>query len=166
MQLTTSLDTGLPGLETPETIPGEFDGEPWRRVLLIDDEPYQAERTISALTDLQNPFYIEWVTSIRDASIALEQQAAEIILLNLTLTGDTWQGAIKRLKAVCPHALLIALSDTQEPITIQAIMQQGMHDVLCKQHVDGYWLSRTMECAIRRKAATMPWRSEQVAEGP
>jgi DNA-binding NarL/FixJ family response regulator len=161
MELTTSSDNGPPRLASPENISDQFDGEPQRRVLLIEDDPFQAERAISALAELPEPFHVDWVTSLRDAEMVLDLRGAEIILLDLTLAGDTWQGAIKRLKAASPHALLVALSDTPDPMAMQAIMQQGMHDVLCKQHVDGYWISRTLESAIRRKAAMMSWRAEQ-----
>ncbi|WP_089796706.1 EAL domain-containing protein [Halomonas korlensis] len=123
-----------------------------RHVLLIEDEPQQARQVMAALVSPLGRFRLEWRQSLGDAEAALSQDIPDIILLDLTLPDTFWAHALDRLVAAAPHAIIIGLSDPQDPPIQHEVMQRGIHDFLFKCHLDGYWLPRALETALGHKA--------------
>ncbi|MBS9404817.1 EAL domain-containing protein [Halomonas sp. TRM85114] len=122
------------------------------QVLLIEDEPQQARHVISALASPLGRFRLVWRQALDDAEAALHQHAPDIILLDLTLPDTFWAHALDRLVTAVPHAMIIGLSDTQDPPIQHEIMQRGMHDVFFKCHLDGYWLPRVLKAPFSHQA--------------
>ena len=133
--------------------------DPQTTILLVEDDPADARRIQDALAGTgdnstgENTFHVEWVARLDDALERLNRESIETILLDLTLPDGKGLEAFDRVFEAAPNALILVLcAERDEEIARQAV-QHGAYDYFVKDHVDAYWLSRTLRYVIRGKAA-------------
>ena len=125
---------------------------PVRTVLLIENDLEQT-RIIRAMFDDQgsHSFKLTRVECLADAEKYLAGHPVDIVLLDLGSSAPEGLEAVRRTRAVAPHASIVLLSSLDdEPKAIQAI-QEGAQDYLIKGQIETHKLMRALGNAFERK---------------
>ncbi len=125
---------------------------PDKTVLLIENDLEQT-RIIREMFDDQDShsFALTQAECLADAETYLAGNPADIVLLDLGLSGPGGLEAARRARAVAPHASIVLLSSLDdEPNAIQAI-HEGAQDYLIKGQIDPHRLMRALGNAVERK---------------
>ena len=127
--------------------------KPDKAVLLIENDPEQT-RIIRAMLDDRGPysFALTHVASLADGETYLARHPVDIVLLDLGLSGQEGPEAVRRARAVAPHASIVLLSSLDdEPKAIQAVYE-GAQDYLIKRQIEPHTLMQALSNAVGRKA--------------
>ena len=131
-------------------------------VLLIQDDPSDAEAVQAALTDSSDGrFQVEW---IRRCSEGLERLAGEdkldrppaeriaAVLVDLSLSDCHGIETFDRLFNVAPQIPILVLSATEDEDIARLAVQHGAQDYLLKARLDSYLLPKALGSMIERAA--------------
>jgi len=125
---------------------------PDKTVLLIENDLEQT-RIIREMFDDQgsHSFALTQVVCLADAETYLAEHPIDIVMLDLGLTDPEGLEAVRRVRAVAPHASVVLLSSlVDEPKAIQAI-HEGAQDYLIKGQIEPHKLMRALGNAVERK---------------
>ncbi len=112
-------------------------------VLLVKDDPAEAELILEALDGPAGGIRIEWVTRLADALDRLRRGDIEVVLLDPTLSDGPSREAFDRVSEAAPHALIMALNAAGD--------------------ADACWLPRALRYVTDRKATDRVLRAAEEA---
>ena len=122
------------------------------KVLLIENQPSDAELARQLLLKGPHPCDVEWVETLGLGLERLKKGGIDVILLDLGLSDSQGLDSVRRMQAQAPRVPVVVLTGSyeQELLAVEAL-QEGAQDYLMKDGLDGKLLSRSIRYAIERK---------------
>ncbi|MCA9188918.1 MAG: hybrid sensor histidine kinase/response regulator [Pirellulaceae bacterium] len=121
------------------------------RILLIEDNPGDAELVRKALSDCTTLHELQWVTRLRDAIDNDTLNRFNVILADLSLPDSSGLDTVKKLRSVYHDFPIIVLTSlANDSVAIEAI-KEGAQDYLVKDQVDSDRLERSVRYAVQRQ---------------
>jgi two-component system sensor histidine kinase/response regulator len=121
------------------------------RVLLVEDNPDDADVLSELIAEIgAREFSLLHVESLRQALPHLENNAVDLVLLDLSLPDCHGRETVTRALAHAPNIPIIVLTGLDDERLGMDAVQAGAQDYLVKSHVDGRLLTRCMRYAIER----------------
>jgi diguanylate cyclase (GGDEF)-like protein/PAS domain S-box-containing protein len=128
-------------------------------ILLIQDDPVNAERVRDALSNSADSFQLDWVRRCSeglDRLVTQETQGADwgiaAILVDLALPDHQGIEAFDRLFRAAPHIPILVLSALQHEEIAKLAVQHGAQDYLLMSRVDSYLLPKSLGSMFERAA--------------
>jgi DNA-binding response OmpR family regulator len=120
-------------------------------VLLVEDNPDDAELVRDALSGTSTTSYdVGHVQSLAEAMDKLENDGADVILLDLALPDSEGLQTVTRMVEQAPGTPVIILTGyDDDAVSIKAV-QMGAQDYLVKNKVDTDLISRSIRYALER----------------
>ena len=124
------------------------------RILLVEDNPGDARLVEILLSEVDAPrFAITHAERLGEALQWLEEQAFDVILLDLSLPDSSGLETVSRTRAAVPRTPMVVLSGRDdEEIALQAL-KGGAEDYLVKGRGSGDTIARVIRYSIERKNA-------------
>ena len=123
------------------------------RVLLVEDNPDNALLTRSHLAGPRSPWVVEHADTLQGALSFLEEQAADVILLDLQLPDARGLEAVNRLCAAFPSMPVVVMTSHHDEAMGVVALQKGAQDYLVKTQMDKNGLDRSLRYAMERVRA-------------
>jgi hypothetical protein len=121
------------------------------RVLLIEDNPGDAELMRRALAASNSPFKVFTVDSLADGLDAVHDEAFDVVLTDLSLPDSQGLDTVRQLQRHARHLPMIVLTSlSSNEVALQAL-DAGAQDYLVKDHVNAETLGRSIRYAIQRR---------------
>jgi len=122
------------------------------KVLQVEDNLADARLVREQLMDIAaSDFEYYHVENLRDTFLALQQQAFDVMLLDLSLPDSQGLSAINHILSLAPQLPIVVLSSLDDPeLEVQAV-KLGAQDYLVKGQGAGKLLKRSLLYAIERK---------------
>ena len=122
-------------------------------VLLISDDAADASLIRNALAAAtENEWRLERVGRLCDGVSRLAKPGIAAVLLDLFLPDSQGVETFETLFAVAPLVPTLILTTRENETVAAQATQRGAQDHLLKEHLDDYWLPRTLRGVIERKA--------------
>jgi signal transduction histidine kinase len=120
-------------------------------VLLIEDNPGDADlvrlRLVEGKTDVQ----VNWVSRLSEAIACLDADSPSLVLLDLNLPDSHGAETFRRVMQKAPNVPVVILSgQDDEELAIKAL-HQGVQDYLVKGEITSKYLQRTLRYAVERQ---------------
>ena len=124
------------------------------KVLLVEDNRGDARLLREALAESTGVcFELAHVECLAEALRRLDQEAFDIVLLDLSLPDAQGLDTILKLHALVAHLPIIVLTGMENDELAAEALRKGAQDYLVKGQVDGNLLARSIRYAIERKHA-------------
>jgi two-component system, cell cycle response regulator len=121
------------------------------RVLLIEDDPDDAELTMAALGEIQSFRCLgERAGTLSQGLVRLSQGGIDILLLDLGLPDSLGLHTFELAYGQNPDVPMIILSGLADEELAARIVKEGAQDYLVKGKFDGHLLARAIRYAIER----------------
>lgn len=121
------------------------------RVLLIEDDPADAEVVRAFIGEAQGAFQLEWVDDLQAGLSRLERGEVDVALIDFGLPDSQGIETFIRAHECAPGVAMIPLTATgDEELALKAI-QLGAEDYLFKGTINRQLLVRSIRYAIERK---------------
>jgi diguanylate cyclase (GGDEF)-like protein len=122
------------------------------RILLVEDNPADARLMAEYLADAGAARVdLQHADRISTALKILNEQAFDVILLDLSLPDGSGLDTVVRICAVDPQMPVIVLTGLENDALALAAVQAGAQDYLVKGQVNGFGIKRAIRYAIERK---------------
>jgi signal transduction histidine kinase len=122
------------------------------RILLVEDNQGDARLCRELLREgFAAPFQLEHATTLADGVGALEKQAAEVALLDLSLPDAHGLASVHEIARRFPRLPIIVMSGLADESVSLAALQTGAQDYLVKGDCDGALVARAIRYAVERK---------------
>lgn len=124
------------------------------RVLLVEDDPADARLIELALGELGDVrFELTWCDALKKALGHLDEQAYDVVLLDLDLPDAQGLATFERVRFVAPGLPVVVLSGRDDPALALSMVRAGAQDCLVKGDVDEVALARALQYAVERTRA-------------
>jgi signal transduction histidine kinase len=121
-------------------------------VLLIEDNPGDADLVRLRLVESQSPVKISCVNRLADGLAALTKETPSLVLLDLNLPDSRGAETYRRVLEHAPNVPVVVLSgQDDEALAIKAV-HHGVQDYLIKGELSGQRLERAIRYAVERQA--------------
>jgi two-component system, cell cycle sensor histidine kinase and response regulator CckA len=129
------------------------------RLLLVEDNPGDARLVSEALSEITNyRLALEEVTSLKQASVALETNGFDGIILDLTLPDSTGIETLTQMRAVSPETPIIVLTGLDARSGLREKAEQfGAFEFVSKNDISQL-LPRSVHWTLRHKRAEVQHR--------
>lgn len=135
-------------------------GEPAIRVLLIEDDPADAELARAMLAEIPNlPIQLEHASLLSTGLTRLARGNLDVVVLDLNLPDARGFDTFARASAVVSDMPIIVLTNLEDEALALRTVQEGAQDYLFKGKVDGPSLAHAIRCAIERQRMGAALRS-------
>lgn len=131
------------------------------RVLLVEDNPGDADLVREALGEHRGDLQLEHVTRLAEAVSALRSSHPEVVLLDLSLPDASGLQGVTQLVRLRPDVPVVVLTSLSEADAGTEAMRQGAQDYLTKNEIDDRVLGRVLRYAVERHALAL--RSQLLA---
>lgn len=122
------------------------------RVLLIEDNPFDADVLRVNLSALHRPiFEIKTYDRLRPGLEHLRNNEVDVVLLDLSLPDSQGVGTVTHVRNVAPNVPIVVMTGLDDNGTALEAMRKGAQDYLVKGHVSPDDLGRVIRYAIERK---------------
>ena len=122
------------------------------QVLLIEDNPGDADLMRLRLVEGKTPVQVKCVNRLSDGLAILSQHLPAGILLDLNLPDSRGSETFRKVLQVAPDTPIVILSGQEDEALARKAMNQGVQDYLVKSDVTGKNLERAMHYAVERQA--------------
>jgi len=122
------------------------------QVLLIEDNPGDADLMRLRLVEGKSPVQVKCVNRLSDGLAILSQHLPAVILLDLNLPDSRGSETFRKVLQVAPDTPVVILSGQEDEALARKAMNQGVQDYLVKGDVTGKNLERAMHYAVERQA--------------
>lgn len=119
-------------------------------VLLVEDNPDDAEILRELLAEVRAPVRLTTVDSLRAAEPLLARGNIDLILLDLSLPDSQGLATVERALAAAPRIPILVLTGLEDEVLGAAAVHAGAQDYLVKGQADGAGLLRAMRYARER----------------
>jgi signal transduction histidine kinase/CheY-like chemotaxis protein len=124
---------------------------PLFRILLVEDNPGDADLVREALASASDRIEIAHVDSLAGARERLAVGSIDVVLLDLSLPDATGLQGVERLHGAAPDVPIVVLTGNQDEVLGARAVQAGAQDYLVKGQTDEWLLVRAMRYAIERQ---------------
>lgn len=126
--------------------------DPATHVLLIEDNPGDADLVRLRLVEGKHPVEVSCVERLADGLAAMTKEAPSVVLLDLNLPDSQGAETFRRVLEKSPDIPVVILSgQDDEGLAIKAL-HQGVQDYLVKGSITSGALDRAMRYAVERQA--------------
>src|ERR1700746_938837 len=120
-------------------------------VLLIEDNPGDADLVRLRLVEGQSPVKVNCVNRLADGLASLTRETPSVVLLDLNLPDSRGAETFRRVVDHAPNVPIVVLSgQDDEALAIKAV-HQGVQDYLLKGNLSGKHLERAIHYAVERQ---------------
>jgi diguanylate cyclase (GGDEF)-like protein/PAS domain S-box-containing protein len=122
-------------------------------VLLVEDDPDEAQALIEALADPRaGPCTVEWVKLLAEGLQRLKSGGISVVLLDLYLPDSQGIETFNKLLRAAPRIPILILTSLADEGAAEQACQRGAKDYLLKGHLGGYSLPLTLRNVITRNS--------------
>jgi glutamate dehydrogenase (NAD(P)+) len=131
------------------------------RVLIVEDNPAQAELIGNVLGESQRPVFDPVVAhSLADALTTLQTRPFDIVLLELALPDSRAEETFARVQAAVPELPIVILTDVDDASLATRAVEAGAQDYLTEEEIHGPTIIRSIRYALERtRVRTAEWNS-------
>jgi signal transduction histidine kinase len=122
------------------------------RVLLIEDNPGDADLVRLRLVESQPDVKVDCVHRLADALLSLDREPPSLVLLDLNLPDSRGSDTVRRVRERVPNVPVVVLSGQDDEALALKAMHQGVQDYLLKGDLSGKRLERAMRYAVERQS--------------
>src|SRR5580698_7960066 len=115
------------------------------RVLLIEDNPGDADLVRLRLVESQPDVKVDCVGRLSDALLSLDREIPSLVLLDLNLPDSRGSETVRRVREKVPNVPVVVLSGQDDESLALKAVHQGVQDYLLK----GDLSSKRLEHAMR-----------------
>ena len=138
---------------TPLARPERGVAAPIDRVLLIADDPVDADRVSEALVDTRDgPYTVEWVSRLSSDLDRLTRSGVSAVLVDLGLPGSLGLLSVEQVLRAAPGLPILVLSSLDTEDLARQAVQLGAQDYVLWDHLDRHDLPRALRAIIERRA--------------
>ncbi|HNW44349.1 MAG TPA: ATP-binding protein [Elusimicrobiales bacterium] len=121
------------------------------RVLLVEDNPYDAKIVTELFRDIKTGgFALTVAETLEKAAAAGGQGALDVVLLDLNLPDSFGPATLKRAVTLFPGRPIIVMTGFYEEHLGIELIKEGAQDYLVKGKITGDWLAYSIKYAIER----------------
>src|ERR1017187_3687635 len=122
------------------------------QVLLIEDNPGDADLVRLRLVESKSPVTVNCVTRLSEGIASLTRETPSVVLLDLNLPDSRGAETFRRVMEHAPNVPVVVLSgQDDEALAIKAV-HQGVQDYLIKGNISSKHLERAIRYAVERQA--------------
>ena len=122
------------------------------RVLLIEDNPGDADLVRLRLVEGKSPVKVDCANRLSDGLALLSKETPSVVLLDLNLPDSRGAETFRRVLQHSPNVPVVVLSgQDDEALAIKAV-HQGVQDYLIKGNISSGHLERAIRYAVERQA--------------
>ena len=121
------------------------------RVLLIEDNPGDADLVRLHLVESHSDVQVNCVPRLSDALACLDVEAPSLVLLDLNLPDSQGADTYRRILKKSPNVPVVILSGQDDQSLAIKAVHHGVQDYLVKGELTGKQLERALHCAIERQ---------------
>lgn len=126
--------------------------QPPTHVLLIEDNPGDADLVRLRLVEGRHPVRVDCVHRLSDALAFLTRETPSLVLLDLNLPDSHGAATFRKVLEKAPNVPVVVLSgQDDEALAIKAV-HQGVQDYLIKGDISSKHLERAIRYAVERQA--------------
>jgi phosphoserine phosphatase RsbU/P len=126
--------------------------DPPRHVLLIEDNPGDAELIRLRLIESKSPVEVSRVERLSEGLAFLEQTSPSVVLLDLNLPDSQGADTFRKVLAKAPDVPIVILSGQDDEELARKALHQGVQDYLVKGDFSQGELDRAIRHAVERQA--------------
>jgi diguanylate cyclase (GGDEF)-like protein/PAS domain S-box-containing protein len=131
----------------------QMNRKPIKILLLVEDNPGDARLVQEMFSEEgSQDIQLTHVQSLSGAEKHLENGGVDIVVLDLGLPDAQGLAAVRRARAVAPHAPLVVLTCLDDENMATQALQEGAQDYLIKGQIDSRGLFRALRYAVERKS--------------
>jgi signal transduction histidine kinase len=123
-----------------------------RHVLLIEDNPGDADLIRLRLVESKSPVDVSCVDRLADGLESLDRQTPSLVLLDLNLPDSHGAETFRKVLAKAPDVPVVILSGQDDESLAVKALHQGVQDYLVKGTITSSALDRAMRYAVERQA--------------
>jgi len=127
-------------------------GSQTTNVLLIEDNPGDADLVRLRLFEGDAAVKVNWVPRLSDALAALSGEQPSLVLLDLNLPDSHGAETFRKLLEKCPNVPVVVLSGQDDEALAVKAVNQGVQDYLIKGDITSKHLERAIRYAVERQA--------------
>jgi DNA-binding response OmpR family regulator len=126
--------------------------DPATHVLLIEDNPGDADLVRLRLVESKYPVEVDCVERLSDGLAAMAQEAPSVVLLDLNLPDSQGAETFRKVLEKSPGVPVVILSGQDDEGLAMKALHQGVQDYLVKGSITSGGLDRAMRYAVERQA--------------
>jgi len=121
-------------------------------VLLIEDNPGDADLVRLRLVEGQSPVKVNCVNRLSDGLASLTVETPSVVLLDLNLPDSRGAETFRRLMEHSPNVPVVVLSGQDDEVLAIKAVHNGVQDYLLKGNLSSKHLERAIRYAVERQA--------------
>jgi signal transduction histidine kinase len=122
------------------------------RILLVEDNPGDADLVRDALSDARNlRVRLTHCSTLAPALELLKQENQDVVLLDLSLPDSTGLCTVLRVREAQPRAPIVVLTGLDDDALAVETVRHGVQDYLVKGQINSILLERAIRYAIERE---------------
>src|SRR3981189_1020349 len=125
---------------------------PEARVLLIEDNPGDADLVRLRLVEGRPHLEVECVSRLSEALEFLAKETPSLVLLDLNLPDSRGADTFRKVREMAPGVPVVVLSGQDDEGMALKALHQGVQDYLVKGDISSKQLERAMRYAVERQA--------------
>ncbi len=126
--------------------------DPTTNVLLIEDNPGDADLVRLRLIEGKFPVHVNCVDRLADGLAVLADSRPSVVLLDLNLPDSHGADTFRKVLAQAPEVPVVILSGQDDEALAMKALHQGAQDYLVKGAITSAELDRAMRYAVERQA--------------
>jgi signal transduction histidine kinase len=135
--------------------------QPTTNVLLIEDNPGDADLVRLRLVEGQSPVKVNCVNRLSDGLASLSRETPSLVLLDLNLPDSHGAETFRRVMEHSPNVPVVVLSGQDDEVLAMKAVHHGVQDYLVKSNISSKNLERAIRYAVERQALL---RSLEIAQ--
>jgi len=120
-------------------------------VLLIEDNPGDADLVRLRLVEGQSPVHVNCVNRLSDGLASLSRETPAVVLLDLNLPDSHGAETFRRVMEHAPNVPVVVLSGQDDEALAMKAVHQGVQDYLIKGNISSKQLERAIRYAVERQ---------------
>jgi signal transduction histidine kinase len=121
-------------------------------VLLIEDNPGDADLVRLRLVEGQAPVKVNCVNRLSDGLASLNAETPSVVLLDLNLPDSRGADTFRKVMEHAPNVPVVVLSGQDDESLAMKAVHQGVQDYLVKGNISSKSLDRAIRYAVERQA--------------
>jgi signal transduction histidine kinase len=126
--------------------------QPSTSILLIEDNPGDADLVRLRLTEGQSQVRVNCVNRLADGLASLTAETPSVVLLDLNLPDSHGADTFRRVMEHAPTVPIVVLSGQDDEGLAMKAVHQGVQDYLVKGNLSSKHLERSIRYAVERQA--------------